>query len=425
MQQLDRINPPAFSSIDQIDLKQLSSFTLKNGAPVYYINTPNTSVLKIDFVYNGGLRNQLFPGQATATNSMLSEGTSQYTSKELAERLDEFGSYLQAKTNTDDSQITLYCLPKFLQNCIPYVRAVLTDCIFPEAELETYKTNTIQRFLINSQRNAFLGRRAFYASVFGKQNAYGSLVNIEDYQNISRETLATFYLQNILPGFKYLLVSGDVSGEVLAAIEDGFGSLPFNPTPLSQIKLAGEKPSSLTIENTFSVQSSIRIGKSFVNRNHPDFNKLQLLNLTLGGFFGSRLMKNIREEKGLTYGIFSAIESYQNGAAFYIETEINNELRETGRVEIFKEIQQLRENPLSEAELSLIKNYMIGSFLRGIDGPFSLIDRHKMVIDYGFTYQYFQNFVDTIKHTTAQELQELANVYFQEDSFTTVIVGKK
>src|SRR6478609_537881 len=109
MQQLDRINPPAFSSIDQIDLKQLSSLKLKNGAPVYYINTPQTSVLKIDFVYNGGLRNQLFPGQATATNSMLSEGTSEYTSKELAERLDEFGSYLQAKTNTDDSQITLYC----------------------------------------------------------------------------------------------------------------------------------------------------------------------------------------------------------------------------------------------------------------------------------------------------------------------------
>lgn len=424
MQQPDRITPPSFSSIDHIDLKPYSTIYLKNGTPVYYVNTPQTSVLKVDFVYNGGLRNQFSPGQATATNSMLSEGTSQYTSKELAEHLDRYGSYFQAKTNTDDSQVTLYCLPKFLTRCIPYVRAVFTDCTFPETELETYKTNTIQRFLINSQRNAFLGRRAFYASIFGKQNAYGSLVNIEDYQNISRETLTTFYAQNILPGFKYILVSGDVSDAVLQALEDGFGTLPYTPAALIPIFLEAEKPTCLEIENNLSVQSSIRIGKSFVNRNHPDFNKLQLLNLALGGFFGSRLMKNIREEKGLTYGIFSAIESYREGAAFYIETEINNDLRETGKNEIFKEIKQLREKPLSNDELSLIKNYMIGSFLRGIDGPFSLMDRHKMVIDYGFTYQYFQNFVDTIKNTTALELQELANRYFKEDSFTTVIVGK-
>jgi predicted Zn-dependent peptidase len=425
MQQPDRINAPSFSEIDKINLRELSFITLPNGAPLYYINTPQTSVLKIDFVFNGGLRNQISPGQATATNTLLTEGTSEYTAKQLADHLDQFGSYLQVKTNTDDSQITLYCLPKFLQKCAPFVRAVLTDCTFPESELETYKTNTIQRFLINSQRNSFLGRRAFYASIFGKQNAYGSLVNIEDYQNISRGTLSQFYTENILPGYKYMLVSGDVSNTVLTELEDVFGSLPNDPTPLSPIEIQPEKPSTHLIENPYSVQSSIRVGRTFVNRNHPDFNKLQLLNLALGGFFGSRLMKNIREEKGLTYGIFSAIESYQNGGAFYIETEINNELREKGLSEIMKEIAKLRENLIPDSELILVKNYMTGSFLRGIDGPFSLMDRHKMIIDYGFTYQYFQNFVDTIKSTTAIELQDLANQYFQEDAFTTVIVGKK
>jgi zinc protease len=425
MQQLDRINAPAFSSIDKIYLKELSSVTLKNGAVVYYVNTPNTAVLKIDFVYNAGLRNQLFPGQATATNAMLSEGTSQYTAKQLADNLDQFGSYLQAKTNTDDSQITLYCLPKFLPNCVPYVQAVLTDCIFPETELETYKTNSIQRFLINNQRNSFLGRRAFYGSIFGKQNAYGSLVNIEDYQNISRETVSSFYANNILPGFKYIMVSGDVTEAVLKEMEAGFGALPFNPAPLSPIHLEREPAQTIFIQNDYSVQSSIKIGRSFVNRNHPDFNKLQLLNLALGGYFGSRLMKNIREEKGLTYGIFSAMESYLSAGAFYIETEINNDLREIGRTEILGEIQKLREYPMTESELTLVKNYMLGSFLRGIDGPFSLIDRYKMLIDYGFTYQYYQNFVDTIKQTTAQELLDLAHKYLQEDSLTTVIVGKK
>ncbi len=425
MQQLDRINAPGFSPIDKIDLKELRSITLKNGAPVYFVNTPNAAVLKIDFVFNGGLRNQLFPGQASATNSMLSEGTSQFTSKELADNLDQFGSYLQVKTNTDDSQITLYCLPRFLPNCTPFVQAILTDCVFPERELEIYKNNSIQRFQINSQRNNFLGRRAFYSSVFGKQNAYGSLVNIEDYQNISRETVVDFYAKNILPGFKYILVSGDVSDAVLTELEIGFGDLLFHPTPVSSINLSGKIGQNIFIENPHSVQSSIKIGCSLVNRNHPDFNKLQLLNLTLGGFFGSRLMKNIREEKGLTYGIFSALESYLDAGAFYIETEINNDLRETGHIEILNEIQKLRDHIIPESELTLVRNYMLGSFLRGIDGPFSLMDRYKMIIDYGFTYQYYQNFVDTIKYTTAQDLQDLANTCLQESFLTTVIVGKK
>lgn len=424
MQELDRINAPKFLEIEKIGLQKLDSFILKNGATVYFVNTPNTAVLKIDFVYNGGLRNQLYPGQSSATNSMLSEGTSLFTAIELANNLDQYGSYLQAKTNVDDSQITLFCLPKLLSSCIPYVQAVLTDCVFPEKELETYITNSIQRFKINSQRNGFLARRAFYGSIFGRQNAYGGLVDIEDYKNISRETVSSFYKKNIRPGFKYVLVSGDVSEKVLAEIEEGFGSLPFNPAPISAIYFESKTGQTILVENKHSVQSSIKIGCRFIGRSHPDFHKLQLLTLALGGYFGSRLMKNIREEKGLTYGIFSTIESYLSGGAFYIETEINNELREIGRLEILKELEKLRHTALSETELSLVKNYMLGSFLRGIDGPFSIMERYKTIIDYGFTYEYYQTFVDTIKHTTAQELQYLATAYWQEDLLTTVIVGK-
>jgi predicted Zn-dependent peptidase len=146
--------------------------------------------------------------------------------------------------------------------------------------------------------------------------------------------------------------------------------------------------------------------------------------MALGGFFGSRLMKNIREEKGLTYGIYSAVESYWDSGAFYVETEINNELRETGRVEILNEIANLRNDLLPDSELSLVKNYLLGSFLRSIDGPFAVADRYKMLIDYGFTYQYYQDFVDTIKGISASELCDLANTYLQEKDLSTVIVGK-
>jgi zinc protease len=425
MDTLDRINAPLISSLNAIKLIEGSSHILKNGLPLYFVNTPGSDVLKIDFVFNAGLRNQKFPGQATATGTMLSEGTSKYSSKELADGLDNYGAYFQSKTNVDDAQITLYCLPKFLGSCLEYVYAVLTDCILPEQELEIYKTNAIQRFLVNSQRNSFLNRRAFYSSIFGNTNPYGAPVNKGDYENISRGTVSSFYRENYLPGIKYVLISGQADSFVLDQLGALLDSLPYNPALPLPVVLSEPKAENLFIENDHSVQSTIRIGRKLFGRKHSDFKKMQVLNMALGGFFGSRLMKNIREEKGLTYGIHSSVESYWDGGAFYVETEINNELRETGRVEILNEIKKLRDELLPEKELTLVKNYLMGSFLRSIDGPFALADRYKMLLDYGFTYEYYQDFVDTIKSVSASALCDLANTYLNEADLSTVIVGKQ
>jgi predicted Zn-dependent peptidase len=425
MDNLNRTIAPKSSIIANMNFLHGSSYTTQNNIPFHYLHVAESNVLKIDFVFNAGMRNQLFNGQATATGSMLTEGTSKYSSKELADKLDAFGAYLQSKTNVDDAQLTLYCLPKFLPQVMEYVIAVLTDCSFPEKELDTYKTNAIQRFSVNQQRNSFLNRRAFYSSIFGKNNAYGSAVNPEDYANISRETVSTFYQNNILPGIKYVMISGEATGVVISQLESFLVNLSSSPSPSKEVVLTGNIPEKIILENPHSVQSAVRIGRKLFGRKHPDFKKMQVLNMALGGFFGSRLMKNIREEKGLTYGIYSAMESYLDAGSFYIETEINNELRDTGVTEILKEIADLRENPIGADELNLVKNYLLGSFLRSIDGPFSLADRYKMILDYGFTYDYYTEFVETIRAISAFEIQLLANQYLQEKDLTTIIVGRK
>jgi zinc protease len=425
MPTLNRNIAPPSSDIEGIDLRELSTFTLHNGIPVYYIHTPNSAVLKVDLVFNGGIRNQNFAGQASATGSMLSEGTEVLSAKQLAEELDAFGAYLQSRTNIDDSLLSLYCLPRFLHSCMPLVVDILTNCTFLQKELDTYKRNAIQRYLVNSQRNGFLASRAFYSSIFGNQNAYGAPVNQIDYENISRETVLSFYNQNIRGRIKYIMLSGEVDLPILAVLQNHLGSLPNQTAEPKPIEKNSQTGHSLFIENPTSVQSTLKMGCEWVNRKHPDFTKLQVLNLALGGYFGSRLMRNIREEKGLTYGIHSSVESYLETGVFYIETEINNELRETGLREIRHELDVLRTNLIPEDELSLVKNYMLGSFLRGIDGPFSLMDRYKMIIDFGFTYDYFSKFVDTIKAVRASELRELANQYLNEELMTTVIAGKK
>jgi len=424
---LNRKEPPFATEIKDIKIKEGVETIFQNGISVYSINAGNEEVLKIDLVFNAGSNMQQIKGQANFSAKMLSEGTSKYTAAEIAEKLDFYGAYFQAKSGTDDATITLYCLNKHLKNCIPYIVEILTDSLFPEEDLEILKKNTIQNLVVNEERNSFLARRKFNQSVFGNNSVYGSFSLKEDIINIERTSLVTFYKNQYQKGIKYILVSGFVTDEVIKTIANNFDNAIFSPAHEDKSKYVSNDfvKETIYLEKENSVQSAIRIGKKLFNRNNPDFREMQLLNLILGGYFGSRLMKNIREEKGLTYGIYSAIESYPNDACWYIDTEINNDLCELGVEEIYKEVKLIRTVKIGEDELRTAKNYLLGSFLRSIDGPFSLADRFKILKDYNLNYSYFYEYIEIIKKSTADNLIILANKYLNEETFTKVIVGAK
>ncbi len=424
---LNRKEPPFATEIKDIKIKEAVETLFQNGISVYSINAGNEEVLKIDLVFNAGSNMQQIKGQANFSAKMLSEGTSKYTAAEIAEKLDFYGAYFQAKSGSDDATITLYCLNKHLKNCIPYIVEILTDSLFPEEDLEILKKNTIQNLVVNEERNSFLARRKFNQSVFGNNSVYGSFSLKEDIINIERTSLVTFYKNQYQKGIKYILVSGFVTDEVIKTIANNFDNAIFSPAHEDKSKYVSNDfvKESIYLEKENSVQSAIRIGKKLFNRNNPDFREMQLLNLILGGYFGSRLMKNIREEKGLTYGIYSAIESYPNDACWYIDTEINNDLCELGVEEIYKEVKLIRTVKIGEDELRSAKNYLLGSFLRSIDGPFSLADRFKILKDYNLYYSYFYEYIEIIKKSTADNLIILANKYLNEETFTKVIVGAK
>jgi predicted Zn-dependent peptidase len=424
---LNRKEPPFATEIKDIKIKEAVETLFQNGISVYSINAGNEEVLKIDLVFNAGSNMQQIKGQANFSAKMLSEGTSKYTAAEIAEKLDFYGAYFQAKSGSDDATITLYCLNKHLKNCIPYIVEILTDSLFPEEDLEILKKNTIQNLVVNEERNSFLARRKFNQSVFGNNSVYGSFSLKEDIINIERTSLVTFYKNQYQKGIKYILVSGFVTDEVIKTIANNFDNAIFSPAHEDKSKYVSNDfvKESIYLEKENSVQSAIRIGKKLFNRNNPDFREMQLLNLILGGYFGSRLMKNIREEKGLTYGIYSAIESYPNDACWYIDTEINNDLCELGVEEIYKEVKLIRTVKIGEDELRTAKNYLLGSFLRSIDGPFSLADRFKILKDYNLDYSYFYEYIEIIKKSTADNLIILANKYLNEETFTKIIVGAK
>jgi len=424
---LNRKIAPEVVEIKSINIKEAEETILNNGIKLYTINASNEKVIKIDIVFDAGTIVQEIKSQSNFTSKMLSEGTSKYSAAELAEKLDFYGAYFQTKNTTEEAIITLYCLNKHINSCLQFLIEILTDSIFPQKDLDILKKNAIQNIKVNQERNSYLARRAFNEAIFGRNTLYGSYSDIKDIESIQQEHLVNFYKNHYQKGIKYILASGFVDNETIKSIDTNFGSKTFKVYDKTSYTYESKKMirADIYIDKSNSMQSAIRIGRRLFNRNHPDFREMQLLNLILGGYFGSRLMKNIREEKGLTYGIYSAIEAYPFDACWYLDTEMNNDLCETGIKEIYKEIARLREELIGEKELKTAKNYLLGSFLRSIDGPFSLADRFKILKDFNLEYQYFYEFIEIIKNTTAERLKELANLYLKEEDLTKVIVGTK
>ncbi|MDP2420473.1 pitrilysin family protein, partial [Sediminibacterium sp.] len=176
------------------------------------------------------------------------------------------------------------------------------------------------------------------------------------------------------------------------------------------------------INDANGVQGAIRIARPFPNKHHPDYQKTQILNNVFGGFFGSRLMSNIREDKGYTYGIHSYIQNQMGETAWMISTEAGRDVCEATISEVYKEMEILRNEVIDEDELSLVKNYMLGTVLGDLDGPFQLIARWKNYVLNNLDEQYFYNSVQLIKSTGAEELNELAKKYLNPEDFYELTV---
>ncbi|MDZ4668661.1 MAG: pitrilysin family protein [bacterium] len=423
---LDRNIAPAFHAVKSLNFPDYHTYEVRDGLLLYGLNAGTQEVIRLDLIFNAGLIKQISLAQSAFTASMLSEGTSHKSAKDLAEALDYYGSYFQTRNNADDAVATLYCLEKHLSKCLPLFIEALTDSIFPEKELQIQKKNSIQKLMVNEKKNSYLCKKSYYANMYGKEHPYSSFSTKESIEAVNRESLQSFYSSNYILGLKYLMISGKYKDEIINQIIEEMRSTPFQLDSSENLDIQGKSNQGKHfIEKNDSVQSAIRIGKQSISRSHPEFRKLQFLNLIFGGYFGSRLMKNIREDKGLTYGIYSVIEPNLIGSSWYIDSDINTKNRSLGLEEIYKEMAKIREELIPEAEIETARNYYLGSFLRSLDGPFSLADRLKILIDYKLPNTYYPEFVEILNSLGAKELQELAQKYFSEQNIVEVIVGKK
>lgn len=423
---LDRTIPPPIKDAVEFNLtlKPYQKFSLSNGAPVYYINDGTEEVAMIEMVFNAGNSYENKNLIASTTNYLIKNGTTKKTALEINEHFEYYGAYLNRTCQNETSTITLHCLSKHLKEILPVIKEIITDSIFPEQELEIFKQNSIQRLAVNMQKCDFVANRLIDQYLYGAQHPYGRVGNVVDIQAITREDLTNFFKNFYLNANCTIFAGGQLPLDFENLLNIHFGDLRLHenvPSITHKAETASEKKARV-INDIKGVQGAIRIARPFPNRHHPDFKKVTVLNSLFGGFFGSRLMSNIREEKGYTYGIQSFLENHIRESAWVISTEAGKDVCEATIDEVYKEMKILREEIIDEEELLLVKNYMMGIILGEVDGPFHVIARWKSLILNGLDENYFYDSINTIKNISADELKELANKYLLPEEFFELVV---
>lgn len=422
------IAPDIIDAIDfDIKLPQCEKNVLSNGVEVYSLDMGSEDTLMLNWVFYAGNWYENKKSVAAATNYLLKNGTTGRSAFDINEHFEYFGSYLTRSCYSETSEIALHTLNKHVNALLPVVAELISDAVFPETELAIYKQNSRQRLKVNLQKSEFVAGRLIDSYLFGNNHPYGRYTNAEDYEALQRDDLVTFYNEFYRQGRCVIFAAGKLPADLIPELEKYFGKLPLRSHRSESVLIqhplqpATEKKFEV-INDPDGVQAAIRIARPFPNRHHPDFHKAQVLNNVFGGFFGSRLMGNIREDKGYTYGIYSYLLNYMNESGWMISTEAGRDVGEATVQEIYNEMALLREETIDEEELLMTRNFIIGQVLGDLDGPFQVIGRWKNMILNNVDEDYFYKGLQIVRTITATELQELANKYLQPKDFYELVV---
>jgi zinc protease len=423
---VDRRKAPPITDAVHFDLhlKPYTKLTLKNGIKVYAVEAGPEEVMSVEWVFYAGNWYEDRNLVAASTNLLLKNGTSSKTAFQINEHFEYYGSYLNRSCHSETATMTLHCLTKHINELLPVVRELLTDSVFPEEELAIARQNMKQRLKVNLKKSDFVAGRLIDVYLYGENHPYGRYSSDDAIDALTRDELLQFYKKCYLEGQFVMFVAGRLPANLERLLNDQFGDLSNKSVTENQFAITPAMENKFRITNDpDGVQGSIRMAMPFVNRHHPDYLPAQVLNTLLGGFFGSRLMANIREDKGFTYGIHSYFQNHMHNVAWMISTEAGKDVCEATIAEVYKEMNLLREEPVDEEELLLVKNYLIGTALGDLDGPFHIIARWKSIILNKLEENYFDRSIDIIKKITPGQIQELAVKYLKpEDCYELVVV---
>lgn len=420
---LDRTVAPPFGKLDHFALQLAQHHVLDNGTPVYAIEAGTQDVLMVQVVFPCGKAAGHRKLVATTTAALMEEGSLSMTGAAIAGTVDYFGAQLHADTDEDETSFTLHTLSRHLADTLPVMAEICQRPSFPEEELAIHVRNQRQSAEVSDRKVGNLARKAFKGVLFGTEHPLGRTAIPADYDSLHRDELVDHFHRCVEHNIQHIIVAGRLTVDTLRLLNLHFGTTARKIRVHDAFPDGTLPPQQMHVPREGAVQNAIRVGRVLFNRNHPDFVGMQFLCTVLGGYFGSRLMANIREDKGYTYGIGANLTSLRHTGHLTISTEVGAQVCDAALEEIFREMELLRTQAVSATELETVRNYLLGVILKSLDGPFAIAGKWRGYLKYGVGAEAHDSTIRQITAMDPDRLLELAQRYLRPEDMSVVTAG--
>ncbi|MBK6267370.1 insulinase family protein [Marivirga sp. S37H4] len=418
---LDRTQAPEAYMLDDLALTKPSITKLKNNLEIHCLTDDTNPVIKIDYMLPFGKVNDQVPGQAYMSAKLLTEGTKSYPAEVLQNTLDHYGAHLDVTADYDHTTISLLCLKEYITPLLPLLKSIITEPLLDVADFDKLKYQQIQKVRVNAQKNALIATKLLRNNLLKGTN-YGVVLEEEHLNKLKLQDVTSFY-EDFYSRQPKLVIAGEVSEEVIGLIDDYLGTLKFEVNEVTYTGKLTPDYEETIFQKTGSVQASLRMGTLSIPKSNNDYFALSIANEILGGYFGSRLMKNIREDKGYTYGISSMVINYKHEDYHLIGADVKLAHVDDAVAEIYKEMEDMQQHEVSQEELETVKNYMLGKLAGHLDTIFSQADNYKSKLSEGIDFQnYFDAYVHAIRTISASRIQEISKKYFSKEYCVVKVV---
>jgi zinc protease len=421
---LNRLVAPPTRPLGRVDLPTAQVSQLPNGARLHVMAHSAQPVVRLQVLLPAGRWYDAAPGTSLLTARALLEGTTTRSARQIAEEVAFYGASLECEQGFDRATLTLYCLARHLEQLLPLVQDVLLNATFPEPEIEQLKTRTIQNIRVERQKTSYLAAERFSQNLYGAQHPYGVVFAEARFQQLTATDVRKYYQQAYALSQSEIFLCGDVNAAQIADVAARLSA--SEQSQLSVLPPVSAPATGVTtdyVQVPDSLQASLRLGRLWPDATHPDTHGLQVLVKVLGGYFGSRLMKNIREDKGLTYGIYASISHREHASSCVIGSDVNAANARLAIGEIQKELRILQETMVLEAELDTVRNYILGKFLNELGTIFEQADKYRNLVVLGLPSDFHQSFLSEVESITPERLLQLAQTYLTPELFTEVVAG--
>ena len=417
---INRTLTPELNEIDQIDFIKPSIFDISSSVKLYSMCEVSNQTSRLDLYFNAGtILGDI--GTASFVNSLLLSGTNTKTSIEINNEMDSLGAFFESSVSNENALVSIYALKENMLAVLSILKDAIENVAFLEHEVIELVNDRKQKFRIGMEKVSYLAQRSFQQKLFNHP-IYGRIAEESDFENVSISTLKRFHKDNYLHGLTKVVLIGAFSTDEIDEVIDMTGNWAMDALPNFDEKCQNE-PSKTHVNKEQAVQTAIRVGRMLFNKKDPDFIDFQILNTILGDYFGSRLMTNIREDKGYTYGIGTMVAELTEMGYFLVATEVGGDKKDATLHEIQFEFNRLQTELVSEDELQLVKNYMLGQLLKSADGPYAMMDLFLQVEPFNIGLEYYNQCIESINTITPERIQELAIKYLNWDKMTIVTAG--